>query len=745
MSFDAKRLYELLPAIYRIRDSQLRQSNLGQSDSLKALLAVVAEQAAVLEENIEQLYDDLFIETCAEWVVPYIGDLVGTRSVFVFPGGQLSQRAQVANTIAYRRRKGTAAVLEQLARDVTGWTASVVEYFELLAATQYMNHLRAHNLSITSVRRRFFGGLVAPKTLPVFATLDDAQWERIERSNTPFDTMPRTVDVRRIEAGRGLYNIPNIGVFLWRLANYPVTGAPAFKVDDRRYKFDSLGKDIQLYNRPETEEEITHLARPANVPIPLARRIVGRHFETFYGVTEVDDEQEAKSILLFVDGQPVLLGETSPPGASSPPSQISDLIRVCDLRDDGSAFGWAHEPQENIAIDPVLGRIAFPPGWIPSRVHTSYHYGFSADMGGGEYGRGSSFTVELEPKLQIPSLSLSSIQDAVSVLAATGGSVEILKEETNRYYVESPALSAGRERHIEVRGADEYRPVVILNGSMSVTGEDSAEVTLNGLLICGGRIVVPATGPAGDPNRLRILRLRHCTLLPGPSELIETMVTGASPPPGPVTVDSGDPVLIVAAPDVAVEIDHSIVGAIRVVETATVSAISSIVDGGRDTAVSYCGLDEDDAGGPLTVRNTTMIGKVRTRIMDLASNSIFFARLAEADSWRAPVEAIRLQDGCVRFSYVPPGSKLPRLFECQPADPGAAARVRPVFTSLRYGSAGYCQLSPHCAIEIRAGADDRAEMGAFHDLYQPQRIGNLRTRLDEYLRVGLEAGILNAS
>ena len=71
--------------------------------------------------------------------------------------------------------------------------------------------------------------------------------------------------------------------------------------------------------------------------------------------------------------------------------------------------------------------------------------------------------------------------------------------------------------------------------------------------------------------------------------------------------------------------------------------------------------------------------------------------------------------------------------------------MRPVFTSLRYGDAGYCQLSERTAVEIRQGADDQAEMGAFHDLYQPQRKANLRARLDEYLRFGLEAGIFYAS
>src|ERR687897_1113341 len=153
MSFDAENLYNLLPAFYRIRDVE-------RGEPLKALLSVIAEQVAVLEEDLSQLYDDQFIETCAEWVVPYLGDLVGTRGLFYYPNARkLSQRAQVANTLAYRRRKGTASVLEQLARDVTEWDASVVEYFQRLATTQYMNHLRPENLSFSGVRHLYFPGL----------------------------------------------------------------------------------------------------------------------------------------------------------------------------------------------------------------------------------------------------------------------------------------------------------------------------------------------------------------------------------------------------------------------------------------------------------------------------------------------------------------------------------------------------------------------------------------------------------
>src|SRR6187399_98579 len=135
MSFDAEGMYELLPAIYRIRDAD-------QGESLKAFLSVIADQVGVLEEDLAQLYDDQFIETCAPWVIPYIGDLIGYQSVKGIAPAIDNRRSDVAETISLRRRKGTVLVMEQLARDVTGWAAHAVEMFQVLGDTQYMNHLR---------------------------------------------------------------------------------------------------------------------------------------------------------------------------------------------------------------------------------------------------------------------------------------------------------------------------------------------------------------------------------------------------------------------------------------------------------------------------------------------------------------------------------------------------------------------------------------------------------------------------
>ena len=70
-------------------------------------------------------------------------------------------------------------------------------------------------------------------------------------------------------------------------------------------------------------------------------------------------------------------------------------------------------------------------------------------------------------------------------------------------------------------------------------------------------------------------------------------------------------------------------------------------------------------------------------------------------------------------------------------------RVRPQFTSIRYGNPGYAQLAVTCADEIKQGADDESEMGVFHDLYRPQREANLRQRLQEFTPAGMDVGLLS--
>jgi hypothetical protein len=404
----------------------------------------------------------------------------------------------------------------------------------------------------------------------------------------------------------------------------------------------------------------------------------------------------------------------------------------------GNVIGWAHMPQDKIAIDPVLGRIAFPTSQPPpNTVHVTYHYGFSAEVGGGEYGRADSFS-DLKTVIKVPS-DQPTLQAALAELAneltnnpkLEGGVIEIEKPTSpkrSRLHTLSGSVSVPGGTTIEIRAADEHRPVIVLNGVLEIKGGAGAELILNGLLVSHGSLHVPAVG-----NQLGAVRLRHCTLLPTASPQIN--LPGFSPPLIVPAESTAPPRLVVELANAVVEIEKSIVGSLRATDEARVCIGNSIVDAGAEGEVAYAALDSSGAGAPLKIENSTVIGQVHMLTLELASNTIFFA----------PVRAERLQEGCVRFSYLTPDSQTPRRHQCQPQNSDDAARVRPVFTSLRYGDAGYCQLSRRSAIEIRNGADDQAEMGAFHNLYQPQREGNLRAHLDEYLRFSLEAGILYAS
>ena len=100
MRYTKEKLYELLPAIYRQRDEDLGKP-------LEALLSVIAKQIEILEDDIERLYDNWFIETCDEWVVAYIADLIRSKVLHPVSTDSFSQRVWVANTLGYRRRKGT--------------------------------------------------------------------------------------------------------------------------------------------------------------------------------------------------------------------------------------------------------------------------------------------------------------------------------------------------------------------------------------------------------------------------------------------------------------------------------------------------------------------------------------------------------------------------------------------------------------------------------------------------------------
>ncbi|MDE2298122.1 MAG: hypothetical protein KGK18_08135 [Burkholderiales bacterium] len=726
------RLYALLPAVHRMRDAE-------RGYPLKALLRVIAEQVNVVEDDIAQLYENQFIETADDWAVPYLGDLVGYRPVAEAgapadgPGCEaprvLVPRREVANTIRYRRRKGTLALLEQLANDIGGWPARAVEFFKLLAWAQNLQHLHPD-------RHR---------------TVDLRQVEALELLDGPFDRITHSVDLRRIgsQRTRGRCNIPSVGVFVWRLRSCSVTLTPACCIEESGphcFSFSVLGQDAPLYVRPQPETDPTRIAGELDLPVPIRRTAFDARIADFVGVDA--------SLSIRVDGWGGLTG--------SDPVPVAQLL-AADLSD------WRYVPPLNrIAVDPVLGRLAFPPSQLPKKgVRVSYHYGFPADIGGGEYGRPilqPAVPPALPPAKAFELYRVGEgethrrVGEALAQWQHDRPQHAVIEFAASGVYVEPIEIVLADHQTLQLRAANRTRPVLRLidwqtdlPDALTVTLGEGSRITLDGLLVTGRPVqILGATPGEGASTCGGEVVIRHCTLVPGWG------IDCDCEPKRPA-----EPSLALSNVRARVRIEHSIVGAIQVHEDEVrqdpiaLCIADSIVDATSAQRQAIGAPGASWAHTTLTIQRCTVFGIVDVHAMALGENCIF----------SGCVNVARRQIGCMRFCWVPTECRTPRRYHCQPDGVVAAVkarvtddaarqaseianetlRVEPQFSARRYGRPAYAQLGPGCAVEITRGADDESELGVYHDLYQPQREANLRTRLTEYTPAGMNVGIVFAS
>lgn len=889
MSIAPDRLFALLPAVYRRRDAE-------QGGPLRDLLRVIAEQVEVVEDDIARLYDNWFVETADEWAVAYLGQLVGHRPVAevgLAPAPStprdlarqavLVPRRDVAGTLGHARRKGTLALLEELAADIAGWPGRAVETARLLRWAQAVNHLRPDRGRLVDVR----------------------DVDALERLGGPFDGLAHSVDVRRITSHRttGRHNLPEIALFVWRLGAYPVTRGPAYLAEQAGrncFTFSVLGNDAPLFAAPVPEPDATHIAEETNVPAPIRRRALEERApgsarsapahasSRYYG--------EDRSIAVWAPGWPA---------AGAPQPVPAERVVPADLT------GWRYRPRPGtVALDPVLGRLMFPARQPPPRgVRVSHRYGFSADLGGGEYERPrpgpSPWSLAAIGPADVPDTAkllerlgqedplarylLSRWSDVnrrrlnrwagppavppPDLVAALTGELDLALGDdglfdTERFPGASPALEAAaleqpsglrlaltnrrllesalpgllavsswarkartgaqlrlalaewrqdkpRRAVIELDATEVYstrvdvdlaegqelvlragpgtRPVLWLldrdadrPDSLDVTLAPGAKVVLEGLLVTGRAVRVSggaaptdpegpggpdedgdgdgyvddddfvddggerepaAAGVANCPAITQVV-VRHCTLVPG-----WTIHPDCEPDsPNEPSLELAD------LGGACVTVEHSILGPIEVSADADAAdplclqLSDSVLDATADDRLALRAPGGAFAHAELTAARVTVFGSMLVHSVPAAENSIFTGTLTSA----------RRQHGCVRFCWVPAGSRTPRRFACQPdlveaglraaagpvADPPPEAaererdRARPRFTSVRYGRPAYAQLALTCATEIVRGADDESELGAFHDLYQPQRTAALAVRLDEHTAAGMDAGIV---
>jgi hypothetical protein len=346
----------------------------------------------------------------------------------------------------------------------------------------------------------------------------------------------------------------------------------------------------------------------------------------------------------------------------------------------------------------------------------------------------------------------------------TRGASAIVEILDDGVYEERYELDLEAGERLEIRAASGRRPVLV---PVAARGNRADQFRVCGLAAAGGEREGAAYEPEPGPPVLVLngiwvagaaveltgsfgqVGLCHCTLVPagGVNALAEER-------------DHQAPALIVRAMPCPISISHSVIGRVRVespeagFDPLPVSFADSVIDCGTRTGSAVLGADDRRAWVRLSLSRTTVFGALDVEAVERINDSIL----------TAPLRCERRQTGTVTFSYVHPWSETPRRTSCQPDDVIAAvedgiaagkiasserirlealeaARVAPRFDAVRFGDSAYARLAPDAAAELTRGAHDEGELGAYHDLWQAQRMADLNTRLQEFAPVGTDIDI----
>jgi hypothetical protein len=526
---------------------------------------------------------------------------------------------------------------------------------------------------------------------------------------------------------------------------------------ERRFYIHPAGYDMAVFHSPYTEIDIGQETREENVPAPLRRRPLFEELEarrqaivddtpiTYQFFDDRPGSRFQPVFELFLDNSdtPVSPGELQIADLSAwdEPLETKDYIRI---NPDGTTDTIALPIKA--AIDPVLGRITLSPSAAGSEVHCTCGYGFSGDIGGGPYDRqsmidnyldrdvlwhigvskelgspGSDIVATLDEALtewknQPPgTFGIISVMDNNSYAENLTGSKTIEVPESSRLLIIAanwPSLAAKNGIPGEMRRtpgfitADGLRPHIL--GTIEVKGTAPPGSELGGEIIFDGFLIEGSISVSA--GNLRLLWISHSTVIPGT---------------GSIDVPAGNP-------DLRLNINSCLCGPVTIAPEIEIDIHRSIIQAP--------GFALDAPGSIVNISESTLLGETKVKELT-ASDTIFQER----------VEVERKQTGCMRYSYVEPGSETPRRFRCQPdfackgVDPGEAdavkAGIKPLFTSITFGHYAYAQLANTCAVEIRTGSEDGSHMGAFCFLKIPQRVRNLSRNLGSFIPYGMEAGV----
>lgn len=719
----ADKLWNLLPAVYRALDTD----NFNSNGPLREMVNRIGAQAAILRRSIDRMWEDQSIETCDDWLIPYIGQLVATNLVANL--NARAQRLDVANTIDYRRRKGTLGPLEELSFNITGWNARVIEFFRRLGRTrhgldpQIGQPLAAGDDADVLQQAE---GLVGPLThTAIGGTANLRSVYGASKVGTAFDEFYHTADFRFGQAMVGWHNIPRLGVFLWRLRSYGVGQTTPVAVTGcaNWFTFDPTGRDIPLFAKARQSND-----SGSNWVSPAEQQLPGPISQTLYNANLKSAPNPPQS--------PPLCG-TSPAAAQT--ALYPDSLAVWPAP--VPALATDYVPPGGVTVRPERGRF-FCGQRVGSPANgpwTTYYYGFSSEIGAGPYDR----------RLVRPTLSVPNPQTCfnggggvLSTPAAIPSTGTVTINDSLTY---NGVINFNASSTLTLCAGSEQRPLIRLPASTSgsasiwiITGVPGSALVLDGLFISGGDVVI-----AGSFDSVAIT---CCTLDPG------TASDSASSPPTNFAMSAdGRPLaptrLWIEAQVETLTIGYSITGPIQTrnggkiqtlrISNSIVQAIVGSASGGLHSplappeSAANAALLLDD--GDVNLSRCTVLGQVI--VHRLNASECILEDLATVDD---------TQHGCVRFMAWAAGSVLPSQYQSVQIPARA-----PIFTSTDFGQPGYCQLLSTADLEIipdpasaaqntiSAGSQDGSEMGAFAREQNPVKERGLLIKFAEYMPAGL--------
>ncbi len=341
-------LWELLPGALRRGDEEA-------GGVLRAVVEMLAGPADLVAHDIDAMADDWFIETCADWVVSYLGDLVGVEELHPLGGAIGFSSARGWPT---RSAPGAARARPRCSRTSPARPPAGRPGRSSTSSCSPPPSTSTTSASVPRRRRR----CATPRRWP---------WSTV-RSTAPPTPSPSDRSARTAAATTFRTSASTSGPS-------PATRSTARR--RRRWRTRPTGAGSSTPSATTTPWPVPASPRPPSSTAP-SRRTCPRRCAGARSTTSSTHAAPtpARSSSGSSPGDPaftVFMQE----GAGVLTEVDLDLLEVCDLS------AWERPTGTMVRVDPVLGRVAVSPARVVERAAVSWSYAFGADIGAGPYPR----------------------------------------------------------------------------------------------------------------------------------------------------------------------------------------------------------------------------------------------------------------------------------------------------------------------------------------------------------------------